>query len=107
MIVTISLVGPSASVRGLLRNFFLEPQAHLFVGSINAKQLIEVVSILEEHKCIGMIVVQSNKHPMGVRLKQLGQADRHVIEYDGLQLIKKTYLNQRDRWQSAPRVGGG
>ncbi len=90
MIVTISLVGPSTSVRGMLRNLFLEPQAHLFVGSVNTKQLLEVVSILEKSKCVGMIVAQSKKHPMGVRLKQLGLTDRRIIEYDGLQLIEKS-----------------
>lgn len=95
MMVAISLVSPSAVVRGLLRNLFLEPQAHLFVGSINSRQLNEILSILEKSECSGVVVVPSNKHPIGVRIKQLGHTDRSIIEYDGIQLIQKPLKSNR------------
>ena len=90
MLIVISLIKPSASVRGLLRNLFLEPQSNLFVGQLNSKQLLDLIEILETKTCQGVIAAQSKRHVTGFRLKQLRNGDRHVIDYDGLQLIRKT-----------------
>ncbi len=95
MIVVVSLVKPTASVRGLLRNLLLEPQANLFIGQLNSKQLGELVEMLGKKACNGIIAAQSKKHIMGVRLKQLSIADRSVIDFDGVQLVEKPYKSTR------------
>ncbi len=95
MIVIVSLVSPDALTRGLMRNLFLEPQANLFVGQLNSKQVRQVLDLLMERECSGVLVVQSKKDPLGVRLKQLAPADRRIVVIDGIQLVEKPYKSYR------------
>lgn len=90
MHVTISLVDPPSRVRGWLRNAFLEPQSNLFVGALAGKQLLRVLGQLEESRCVGVVIVHTNKVPGGVKIKCLGeQRKRSVVDFDGVQIVKR------------------
>lgn len=89
MIVVI-LDGPSAKIRGIVRNALLEPRPNLFVGSLDLKRIKALVAMLEETKTNGIICAQSAKSPFGMRLKVIGDvAGRQVVDVDGLQLVKR------------------
>lgn len=90
MQVTICLSNPPTSIRGCLRNAFVEPQPCLFVGAISGKQIVKLVEKLEEAHCVGTIVVHKKGIPGGVRIKNVGANRlRVVVDFDGVQLVKR------------------
>ena len=91
MTVTLSFTSLAPLVRGMLRNLFVEVDSSLFVGTLNSTQLLELVRVLEDEGCQGVVAVHSRKAALGVRIKQLGERDRRVVTVDGVQLMQRPY----------------
>ena len=90
VLVTISLTNPSQAIRGWLRNAFLEPQPCLFVGTISARQLVQLIEQLEASQCAGTVIVHKKGRHGGARMKNLGcNRLRTVVNFDGVQLVQR------------------
>ena len=87
MIATVVLVSPSSKVRGFLGNSFLEPHPNVFVGNLTSTQMCEVVEVLKQQDCTGIVIAATPKSPIP-RMLQLGCPQRRIVEIDGLQFLK-------------------
>lgn len=81
---------PTARIRGVLRNALLEPEANVFVGSLDAKRVRALVTLLEESGTSALLCLAARSSPTGFRLKQIGQpGHRSITEVDGIHLVSR------------------
>lgn len=78
------------SLRGELSRWLVEPQPGIFVGKVSA-----LVRDLLWEKCCrqakggGVIQIWSTNNEQRFRMRMSGTTRREVVEYDGLQLIRR------------------
>ena len=79
----------SASLRGELTRWLLEPRTGVFVGRVSAlvrDKLWELA--IEKLKDGEALLLYQTDTEQGIAIKQIGQSDRAVIDYEGILLIQ-------------------
>lgn len=87
----------SDSMRGELTRWFVEIKPGVFVGKVNTRisnLLWERFS--NESKSRGGVRIESAKNEQGYRLFMYGTPYREVVDYEGIQLIKRTGEQQQE-----------
>ncbi len=89
--VVIVLEKASASVRGELSRWLLEPHAGVFVGKVSALVRDELWSWLCQHlgKASGLLVYQTDNE-QGFAFRIHGNPKRSIIDFEGLFLVEIT-----------------
>ena len=80
----------SPSLRGELTRWLLEPKAGVFVGSASAmvrqKLWEKVCRRVKDGACM---MIWSTNNEQGFQIDFWGNTSRHVLDWDGLQLITR------------------
>ena len=76
------------SVRGMLKRWFIEPRANVFVGTVNRKVREKTIGFLRRHSVDwSALVVHSDPNCQGFVIETIGAPDRRMVSMSGLQLI--------------------
>src|SRR3989442_11376592 len=76
------------AVRGMLKRWFIEPRANVFVGTVNRKVREKTVDFLRRHSAgWSALMVHSDPNCQGFVIESLGDPDRPMVKLSGLQLI--------------------
>jgi len=87
MTVLITQDTPPA-VRGLLRRWFVEPRANVFVGTVNRRTREKVLVYLKRHAVTSSwLILVSEPNCQGFRVERWGKPDRKDVCLSGLWLI--------------------
>jgi CRISPR-associated protein Cas2 len=96
MTVLIAQNTPPA-VRGLLKRWFIEPRANVFVGTINRRTREKVLSYIKRHAlATSWLVLVSDPNCQGFRIERWGEPDRQDINLSGLWLIAEDWVATED-----------
>ena len=80
---------PSAA-RGLLKRWFIEPKANVFVGSVNARTREKTLDYIRRNAPdSAMLVVFDEKNAQGFTILTYGKTDRATVRMSGLELIRE------------------
>lgn len=78
----------SPPIRGLLKRWFLEPRANVFVGSLNARTRDKTMDYIRRNAGgIRMLTIEDAPNCQGYEVKSYGYPSRRATFQSGLQLI--------------------
>lgn len=87
MIVILAENLPPA-VRGMLKRWFIEPRANVFVGSVNARTREKVMDYIRRNAPgHNMLLVYDDRNCQGYTIRTFGTPSRTLISKCGLELI--------------------
>ncbi len=76
------------AVRGLLKRWFIEPRANVFVGSVNARTREKTIAYIRRNAPnLNMLVVHDDLNCQGYTVLTFGTPTRTLTRHCGLQLI--------------------
>ena len=80
------------AVRGLLKRWFIEPRANVFVGTVNRRTREKVIAYVRRHgEEMGMLVIASDDSVQGFFVKSYGENPRSIVSVCGLGLIAEKW----------------
>jgi len=89
--VVISTTAVPDHVEGALSRWLIEPCPGLFVGTVSARVRDELWSAVSASVGEGMaVLIHPADTEQGFTIHTSGQRRRHVVDFDGLQLIRFT-----------------
>lgn len=76
------------AIRGLLKRWFVEPRANVFVGSVNRRTREKTLEYIRRNAPgLGMLVISSDASSQGFLVQKFGDTRRIPVRKSGLQLI--------------------
>jgi CRISPR-associated protein Cas2 len=76
------------AVRGLLKRWFIEPRANVFVGSVNARTREKTLNYIRRNApTLKMLVIYDDNNCQGYTILAFGTPSRTLIRRCGLELI--------------------
>ena len=86
--IVISTTAVPDHVRGALSRWLVEPTAGLYVGTVSARVRDELWSAVAASVADGSAVcIHPDDNEQGFMIRTAGERRRHVLDFDGLQLI--------------------
>ena len=93
MTVIIAQDTPPA-VRGLLKRWFIEPRANVFVGTINRRTRTKVMRYIKRNALgMSMLVLMSAPNCQGFLIERWGKPSRKDVNLSGLLLIAEEWVD--------------
>ena len=97
MTVIVARDTPDA-VRGMLKRWFIEPRANVFVGTVNRRTREKTIAYLRAHaRDWSALLVHSDPNSQGYVLEHFGEPDRIGIALSGLQLVAEQWVEEENR----------
>jgi CRISPR-associated protein Cas2 len=104
MIVIVLTVAP-AKLRGHLTRWLFEISSGVYVGKVSARVRELLWEQVEENIGSGRaVLVYSSNNEQGLEFKTHGQ-EWEPVDYDGLELIMRPNMNQKQRKNSRRKTG--
>ncbi|WP_239331321.1 type I-E CRISPR-associated endoribonuclease Cas2e [Frankia sp. CiP3] len=86
--IVISTTAVPDHVRGALSRWLVEPTAGLYVGTVSARVRDELWAAVAASVADGAAVcIHTAETEQGFNIRTAGERRRHVLDFDGLQLI--------------------
>lgn len=84
------------AIRGMLKRWFIEPRANVFVGTLNPRTHRKVIDYILRNapKDFGVLIIASAPNCQGYTLERIGPCGclgREGIEICGIQLVAETW----------------
>ena len=80
------------AVRGLLKRWFIEPKANVFVGTVNRRTRARLIEYVRRHAPdLGLLVIANERNAQGFVVETFGDTKRRLAEKTGLQLIAEKW----------------
>jgi CRISPR-associated endoribonuclease Cas2 subtype I-E len=96
--IVVALSKPEPIVRGVLRNALFEAQPNLFVGRLDSKRIIALISLLEDRACNAIVVCENKRNAAGLSFKVFGEMpDRAIVKIDGLDFVMRQNRTKSSR----------
>ncbi|MFC6903335.1 type I-E CRISPR-associated endoribonuclease Cas2e [Nonomuraea dietziae] len=87
--IVISTTAIPDHVGGALSRWLIEPSPGLYVGTVSARVRDELWSVVSASVGDGLaVLVHAADTEQGFAIRTAGKRRRHVVDFDGLQLIK-------------------
>jgi CRISPR-associated protein Cas2 len=87
MTVIVATDTPPA-VRGMLKRWFIEPKANVFVGTVNHKVRDKVLDYIRRNADgLNLLIITSDKSSQKFKIVRFGKPDRVDLELSGNWLI--------------------
>jgi CRISPR-associated protein Cas2 len=94
--VVISTTAIPDHVGGALSRWLIEPCPGLYVGTVSARVRDELWSAVSASVGEGMaVLIHPADNEQGFAIRTSGQRRRHIVDFDGLQLIRFATENPR------------
>jgi CRISPR-associated protein Cas2 len=86
--IVIATTAVPEHVRGALSRWLIEPKAGLYVGTVSARVRDELWDAVAASVADGAAVcINPKDNEQGFEIRTAGARRRHVVDFDGLQLI--------------------
>lgn len=93
MTVIIANNTPDA-IRGLLKRWFIEPRANVFVGTINRRTREKTLEYIKRNAAgLGMLIISSDNNCQGFKIETVGDTHRRDTSISGLWLVAESWTN--------------
>ena len=85
------------AVRGMLKRWFIEPRANIFVGTLNRRTRAKTITYLRAYAPgWSALLIHSDPNSQGFKIEHFGDSDRVAVERSGLQLIAEQWVDETD-----------
>jgi len=82
------------SVRGMLKRWFIEPQANVFVGSLNTRTRDKTLAYIKRNATgVALLMISSDNSCQGFRIEMHGDVRRKGVLASGLWLVAEKWTN--------------
>lgn len=83
------------AVRGMLKRWFIEPRANIFVGTVNRRTREKTIAYLRTHAPgWSALLIHSDPSSQGFKIEHFGEPDRIAVTLSGLQLIAEQWVDE-------------
>lgn len=97
MTVIVARHTPDA-VRGMLKRWFIEPRANVFVGTLNRRTHEKTIEYIRRHAGnVGLLIISSYPNCQGYIVETTGPTGRKGVEVSGLWMIA-------EKWGEEPQT---
>ena len=77
------------SLRGALSRWLIEPKTGVFLGNPSARVRDELWKLAVAKRGDGRILqIWSERSPQGYQYRSVGDADRQLVDYEGIALVR-------------------
>ena len=77
-------------IRGILKRWFIEPKANVFVGTVNSKVRDKVMEFIKRNSDeLNMLIITSDNSSQGFKTIRYGKPDRTDFKMSGNWLISE------------------
>lgn len=96
MTVIVANDAPPA-IRGLLKRWFIEPRANVFVGTVNSRIRQKVIAYVRRNApSLGMLVIGADNSVQGFSIESFGETNRRPHNECGLHLIAEAWAEEME-----------
>jgi CRISPR-associated protein Cas2 len=96
MTVIIAKDTPDA-VRGILKRWFVEPQANVFVGSLNRRTREMTLEYIKRNaEGVSLLIISSDNNCQGFTMDAHGEVSRKGVQISGLWLVAEEWIEERN-----------
>jgi CRISPR-associated protein Cas2 len=96
MMVIVANDTPPA-IRGMLKRWFIEPRANVFVGSVNRRTREKTLEYIRRNAPgLGMLVISSDGSSQGFLIQKFGDTRRIPVRKGGIQLIGEEWEDEEE-----------
>ncbi len=89
------------AVRGMLKRWFVEVRANVFVGSVNSRVRRQVVDYVRRNSDgLGMLIIGTEKNSQGFSIEKFGNPRREPIVLTGHHLVAEKWEDVDDDVES-------
>lgn len=82
------------AIRGILKRWFVEPTANVFVGTVNRRTRDKVLAYIKRNsKDLSLLIITTEATCQGFRIERWGSPDRRDTEISGLSLIAERWAD--------------
>lgn len=97
MTVLITQDTPPA-IRGILKRWFVEPKANVFVGTVNRRTRDKVLEYIKRNADgLNLLVLTSEPNCQGFKIERWGDPNRRDAELSGLWLVAEEWVDETKR----------
>ena len=85
------------AIRGLLKRWFIEPRANVFVGTVNRRTREKTLDYIRRNAPeLGLLVITDDGSSQGFSIRQHGETRRRPIRVCGLTLVAEDWQDEDD-----------
>jgi CRISPR-associated protein Cas2 len=83
------------AIRGLLKRWFIEPRANVFVGTLNPRTHEKTIEYIKRNSAnVGLLIISNYPNCQGYKIDTIGPTSRKGVEVSGLWLVA-------EKWEEA------
>ena len=83
------------AIRGMLKRWFVEPKANVFVGTVNRRTRDNVLDYVKRNGGeISLLILTSEINCQGFKIERWGKTDRRDTEISGLWLVAEQWVEE-------------
>lgn len=80
------------AIRGMLKRWFIEPRANVFVGTVNRRVRERLIDYIRRNAPdFGMLIIADENNAQGFCVTSYGETNRRIAELSGLSLIAESW----------------
>ena len=81
------------AIRGMLKRWFIEPRANVFVGTLNRKTRDKTLEYIKRNALgVSLLIISSDQNCQGFRIDSHGEVRRKEVLKSGLWLVAEGWM---------------
>lgn len=86
------------AIRGMLKRWFVEPRANVFVGTLNRRTRDKVLDYVKRNAAgLNLLIISSEPNCQGFKIERWGEPDRRDLEICGLWLVAEKWVEAENQ----------
>lgn len=86
------------AIRGILKRWFVEPKANVFVGTVNRRTRDKVLEYVKRNADgMSFLILTSEPNCQGFKIERWGEPDRRDTEISGLSLVAEQWVDDESQ----------
>ncbi|MBA2431700.1 MAG: type I-E CRISPR-associated endoribonuclease Cas2 [Chthoniobacterales bacterium] len=86
------------AIRGMLKRWFVEPRANVFVGTLNRRTRDKVLEYVKRNAAgLSLLIISSEPNCQGFKIERWGEPDRRDTEMSGLWLVAEKWVEAENQ----------
>lgn len=83
------------AIRGMLKQWFVEPKPNVFVGTVNRRTRDKVLDYVKRNAAgMSLLTISSEPNCQGFKIERWGEPDRRDTEVSGLWLVAEKWVEK-------------
>jgi CRISPR-associated protein Cas2 len=83
------------AIRGILKRWFVEPRANVFVGTVNRRTRDKVLEYVKRNAPdISFLIITTEPNCQGFKIERWGAPDRRDTSISGLWLVAEQWVDE-------------